>query len=73
MLQIGSKPTRDAFFGQGTGDIILDNVQCTGNEQRLIECTSSADLNCDHSEDAGVQCEGTLGYTLGYILSNVYK
>ena len=46
-----------AYFGQGTGPILLDNFDCTGSEAQLIHClyntTTSRD---DHSEDAGVRC-----------------
>ena len=47
-----------ARFGQGTGSIWLDNVQCVGTETRLINCTHNAigSHNCAHSEDASVSC-----------------
>ena len=46
-----------ARFGQGNDvPILLDNVQCTGSESRLIDCTYSAVHNCAHSEDASVNC-----------------
>ena len=43
---------------QGAGPIVLYNVQCTGEEQRLLECPGSAlDVDsCSHTEDAGVTC-----------------
>ena len=44
-----------AYFGQGSGEIILDNVACTGSESNIGSCSSSSP-NCDHSEDAGVIC-----------------
>uniref|UniRef100_A0A1X7U1B7 Deleted in malignant brain tumors 1 protein n=1 Tax=Amphimedon queenslandica TaxID=400682 RepID=A0A1X7U1B7_AMPQE len=46
----------NAYFGQGTGRINMDNVQCTGSEDQLTSCTFLADHNCIHSEDAGVIC-----------------
>ena len=52
----------NAFFGAGTGPIFLDNVFCTSSASQLLECSSSPILthNCQHSEDAGVGCEGML-------------
>ena len=49
-----------AFFGQGDGDIILDEMSCTGTESDISECTHNGYLNhdCSHSEDAGVVCSG---------------
>ena len=46
-----------AFFGQGTDPIVLDDVRCTGNESRLIDCPYTATHNCIHLEDAGVTCQ----------------
>ena len=45
-----------AHFGQGTGDIELDEVNCNGNEARLIDCSHRTIDNCNHFEDAGVRC-----------------
>ena len=48
----------NAYFGQGTGYIWLDNVQCTGSETHLVNCTNRGigTHDCGHDEDAGVQC-----------------
>ncbi|XP_009474645.1 PREDICTED: deleted in malignant brain tumors 1 protein-like [Nipponia nippon] len=50
-----------AHFGQGSGPIWLDNVQCSGTEAALSECPARpwGVNNCDHGEDASVTCTGT--------------
>jgi deleted-in-malignant-brain-tumors protein 1 len=58
-MHAGAQARGNAAFGQGVGDIFLDNVVCDGNELRLIDCASNplAAHNCLHSEDAGVVCQ----------------
>ena len=48
----------NAYFGQGTGPILIDNAHCTGNESTLMSCTHLSDHNCGHHKDAGVSCLG---------------
>uniref|UniRef100_K7FHA6 Soluble scavenger receptor cysteine-rich domain-containing protein SSC5D n=1 Tax=Pelodiscus sinensis TaxID=13735 RepID=K7FHA6_PELSI len=45
-------------FGHGTGRIWLDEVNCTGTEVALSECRAKpwGEHNCNHVEDAGVEC-----------------
>ena len=47
-----------AHFGEGSGQIWLDEVACTGSELTLDACGHNGwgTHNCDHSEDAGVSC-----------------
>ncbi|KAG8454039.1 hypothetical protein GDO86_000610 [Hymenochirus boettgeri] len=53
-----AKAWSQAHFGEGVGHILLDEVQCTGNELSLEECLKSpwGEHNCAHKEDAGVSC-----------------
>ena len=50
-----------AYYGQGTGRIWLDDLQCLGTELDLFACAHNGigEHNCDHSEDASVECLGT--------------
>ena len=47
-----------AAFGPGTGPIVLDDVTCTGDESRLIDCSHDGlgVHSCTHIEDVGVGC-----------------
>nr|XP_054760966.1 deleted in malignant brain tumors 1 protein-like [Lytechinus pictus] len=64
MLGLGTatRATAKAEFGEGSGRILLDNVNCIGNERNLAECSHSGYgiHNCGHYEDAGVVCAHSL-------------
>ena len=47
-----------SFFGQGKGRIFMDDLSCSGNEENIFDCPYSGwnRHNCDHGEDAGVEC-----------------
>ncbi|NXR58239.1 DMBT1 protein, partial [Rhadina sibilatrix] len=55
-----------AYFGQGSGDIVLDNVACRGNEVSLLRCnhTGWRIHNCAHYEDASVVCSEMTASTM---------
>ena len=61
-----------AYFGSFEfHPIHLDNVQCTGSEENITQCSyiTSTAINCDHSEDAGVICGGECIF---YYKSQIY-
>ena len=48
-----------AYFGQGSGEILLDDLECNGTEKSLFKCARNELFvhNCGHYEDAGVTCK----------------
>ena len=60
-----------AYYGQGSGNIWLSNVNCDGTESSIGNCPHlgwGIHTFCDHSEDASVRC--SLSGT--YICATVY-
>ncbi|XP_071819857.1 scavenger receptor cysteine-rich domain-containing group B protein-like isoform X2 [Apostichopus japonicus] len=66
----------DAYYGRGTGPILLDEVECVGYETRLEYCTNEGWYiqDCEHWEDAGVECltgfEGDVRLRNGYSINS---
>ena len=53
--------TNASYYGRGTGNVILDNVQCTGSEATLFDCPHASwrvvSSSCrNHARDAAVIC-----------------
>ena len=63
---IGATVQDFAFYGQGTGLIVLDDLACTGSESSLFSCDHRGinSHNCGHFEDVGVTCMGKNRYTI---------
>ena len=56
-----SKPLRGGVFGEGNGPIFIDNIGCDPNIMYFSQCSIiglRGFHECDHSQDAGVSCEG---------------
>ncbi len=53
----GAEVVIHGSFESGTSSYIVDDVQCSGDEGRLIDCPHISNPNCDTGlEDAGVRC-----------------
>ena len=63
-----------AHYGQGSGEILLDNVDCTGSESSLLFCKhNGAHIhNCDHHEDIGIKCAGTYVHECVCMCAHMY-
>uniref|UniRef100_A0A8B9Q0F9 SRCR domain-containing protein n=1 Tax=Apteryx owenii TaxID=8824 RepID=A0A8B9Q0F9_APTOW len=60
------KAFASAHYGEGSGQIWLDDMNCTGAESDLWACSSRGwgQHNCRHKEDAGVLCSEFLALRL---------
>lgn len=55
-------------FGQGTGHIWLDDVNCNGQEDTIWDCFYRGARTDSHSEDAGVLCSNQLSEIFNFDL-----
>ena len=63
---LGAIAFDEAYYGEGSGSIWLDEVSCSGVESNLLSCPHDqlGVHDCGHYEDAGVRCTGTLATLL---------
>ena len=51
----------NAFYGEGSGQIWLQDLRCLGNESTIGDCPHDGwgyTSFCDHYEDVGIKCDG---------------
>ena len=55
----------NAIYGEGSGQIWLDDVNCVGTEEMIRNCSHSGwgSHNCTHKEDVSINC--TAGTYIG--------
>ncbi|VTJ76940.1 Hypothetical predicted protein [Marmota monax] len=63
---VALEATISAHFGEGSGPIWLDELNCTGEETHVWQCPSQGwgQHNCRHKEDVGVICSEFLALRL---------
>ncbi|KAH3861477.1 hypothetical protein DPMN_024407 [Dreissena polymorpha] len=54
-----AKSLTGAYYGEGQGKIVVDDMYCQGEEVDISDCKSrpwGTSNTCHHSEDAAVEC-----------------
>lgn len=61
LFYAGATALTHTTYGDTTGPIWLNNIQCVGDEARLIDCPTTSPIgsnDCLHTQDAAVGCRG---------------
>ncbi|XP_063405745.1 deleted in malignant brain tumors 1 protein-like [Mytilus trossulus] len=70
---INTNPTvhRNGYFGKGLGKVMMNNLDCSGRERDVNECSFPGweKNNCVHSKDVGVSCATPVRLVGGHIPS----
>ena len=68
----GATPYSHAYFGEGSGPIHLDSVECSGTEYNVTECEIAGNTRqTTHSQDVGVKCQPGNKYFRAVKIQNV--
>ena len=60
-LSISESQPLISGYSEGTGPIFLSQLECSGQEQSLLDCSSDLPVGlhqCDHTADVALQCLG---------------
>lgn len=70
---VGARYFSNAHYGSGTGNIFLDQVECSGCENDLLACSYNpiGNHNCYHTEDIGVSCSSAIGTIVFLYTQNI--
>ena len=68
------KTRKNAYYGWGSGPILLDIIRCTGDESYIWECSHRGwnQNSCYHSDDVGVDCHWMPGIQRTILDSKFY-
>ena len=57
-----SKARGNSYYGYAKGRIVLEDVDCDGDESRLLSCFHDrlGRSDCSHFEDVGVKCSNNV-------------
>lgn len=54
-------PIVDNRFGKGYGPVFLNNLNCEGEENNILNCQNPLLVHfCTHEDDVGIVCPGWL-------------
>ncbi|XP_045211817.2 uncharacterized protein LOC123563207 [Mercenaria mercenaria] len=64
--RLGAEALGNSYFGRGNGQIVLDNLDCSGNETSLNDCNKLVweSKTCTQNTVAGIRCLPKLGVRL---------
>ena len=60
LFTTGSVVQNRAYFGQGSESVLASHIDCSGNEETILQCPTrpTGTVSCYHYNAAGVECVG---------------
>lgn len=60
---------RNAVYGQGHGQVLMEDVSCNGTERNIAQCRHNNKSYCSHKDDVGINCLPCMSY-LRFVKTN---